>query len=123
MSKDGLIRLPDKVAAALLQALESINAVRDYRLVLQRPERNRPPNHDRMNDYNVIWRGRHIGRIWRHEYRNHPREGLGPWHWYWQTERLGRETEGHTLTLEAAMTDFRRAWDRSAQGGEATARR
>ena len=39
---DGLIRLPDKVAAALLQALESINAVRDYRLVLQRPERDRP---------------------------------------------------------------------------------
>jgi hypothetical protein len=57
MPKDGLIRLPDKVAAALLQALESINVARDYRLVLQRPERDRPPGHDRMNDYNVYGEG------------------------------------------------------------------
>jgi hypothetical protein len=76
---DGLIRWPDKIAAALLQALESINAVRDSRLVLA--ESDRPPGHDRKNDYNVLWRWRHIGRVWRHEYRNHPRTGMGPWHW------------------------------------------
>jgi hypothetical protein len=33
MSKNGLIRLPDKVAAALLQALAGIDAVRNDRLV------------------------------------------------------------------------------------------
>ena len=40
---------------------------------------------------------------------------LGPWHWYWQLERLETETEGHAPTLESAMVDFRRAWDRSPQ--------
>jgi hypothetical protein len=111
MPKDGLIRLPDKVAAALLQALASIDAVRNDRLVLQRPERDRRPEMDRTKDYDVLWRGRAIGRIWFHKYTMHPWEGLGPWHWDWQLERLGPVTGGHARTLEAAMADFRRAWD------------
>ena len=68
MPKDGLIRLPDKIADALLQALAGIEAVRNDRLVLQRPDHDRPPNHDRKTDYNVLWRGRWIGLIWKHEY-------------------------------------------------------
>src|SRR4029077_13273577 len=77
-------------------------------IVLQRPKHDRLPGNDRQNDYNVLWRGRSIGRIWRHEYRNHPRSGLGPWHWYWQLERIGRETEGHAL---------RRRWPISGRRG------
>jgi hypothetical protein len=111
MPKRTLIRLPDKIAAALLQALAGIDAVRNDRLVLQRPERDRRPGMDRTKDYNVLWRGREIGRIWFHEYKLHPWERFGPWHWDWQLERLGPHTEGHAATLEAAMADFRKAWD------------
>jgi hypothetical protein len=111
MPKRTLIRLPDKVAATLLEALSSIDAVRNDRLVLRRPDHDRRPGMDRTKDYDVLWRGRESGRIWFHEYRLHPWEGLGPWHWDWQLERLGPHTEGHAPTLEAAMADFRKAWD------------
>jgi hypothetical protein len=111
MPKRALIPLPDRVAAALLDALVSIDDARNDRLVLQRPDHDRRPEMDRTKDYNVLWRGREIGRIWFHEYRLHPWEDLGPWHWDWQLERLGPHTKGHAPTLEAAMADFRRAWD------------
>ena len=75
-----------------------------------------------MNDYNALWRGQHIGRIWRHEYQNHPWTGFGSWYWYWQLERLEREIEAHAPTLESAMADFRRVRNLSPQSGEATAR-
>lgn len=109
--KDRLIALPDRVAAALLQALASIDDARNHRLVLQRPETRRPPCTDRDGDYRVLWRGRPIGRIWQHDYTNHPWTGLGPWHWYWRMERGLPEVEGHAETLEAAMADFRKSWD------------
>ena len=110
MPKHTPIPLRDKIAAALLQALAGIGAVRNDRLVLQRPDIDRRPGLDRTKDYNVLWRGRCIGRIWCHEYKLHPWEGLGPWHWDWQWDRLG-VTKGHAPTLEAAMADFRKAWD------------
>src|SRR6478735_4185645 len=111
MPKRTLIPLPDKIAAAMLQALAGIDAVRNDRLVLQRPDIDRRPEMDRTKDYRVLWRGREIGRIWFHKYTLHPWEGLGPWHWEWQLERWGAVTKGHSPTLEAAMADFRRAWD------------
>jgi hypothetical protein len=111
MPKRPLIRLPDKVAASLLDALVSIDTARGERLVLRRPDHDRRPEMDRTKDYNVLWRGSEIGRIWYHVYTRHPWEGLGPWHWDWQLERHGPWTKGHAPTLEAAMADFRRAWD------------
>jgi len=81
--------------------------------VLQRPEIDRPPEPDRTVDYNVLWRGRVIGRIWRHEYENHPREGQGPWHWDWRMDRDSPWSEGHAPTLETAMADLRRTWNAS----------
>jgi hypothetical protein len=115
-----LIPLPMQVAVSMLQALASINAA--YKLSLQRPGYGRPPGHDAASDYNVMWCGRNIGRVWRYEYQNHPWDGMGPWHWYWELERHSGRTEGHAPTLESAMADFRRAWDSSRQSAKATAR-
>jgi hypothetical protein len=109
--KDGLVRLPDNVAADLLTAWASIDAAMNDRLVLQRVGYRRPPCTHGDGDYNVMRRGKVIGRIWRHEYTRHPWEGLGPWHWDWRINRASPWSEGHAPTLEAAMADFRTAWD------------
>src|SRR4051794_4526810 len=68
MPKRTLIPLPDKIAAAMLQARTSITAALDNRLVLQTPDIDRPPGYDRKTDYRVLWRGKAIGRIWMHDY-------------------------------------------------------
>jgi len=34
------------------------------------------------------------------------------WHWKWSNVPRRPDTTGHAPTLEAAMADFRRAWDR-----------
>jgi hypothetical protein len=109
--KDGVRRLPDHIVAPLLRALMCIPRRPDSRLTLQRLDHDRAPNWDRKNDYNVIWRGQPIGRIWRHEYNNHSWAGMGPWHWSWHGVADRPDTTGHAPTLEAAMADFRRAWD------------
>jgi hypothetical protein len=103
-------RLPDDVAAQLLRALECIPAPQE-RLALQRADQPRPPGFDQQNDYNVMWKGRQIGRVWRHAYDNHPWSGKGPWHWYWRNVPGRIDASGHGPTLESVMADFRRAWD------------
>ena len=116
MSKDGLKRLPDSIVAPLLRALVCIPRRPDNRLTLQRADGPRPPSLDQKNDYNVVWRGHSIGRIWRYEYPGHPWTGLGPWHWYWRSVPDRTDTTGHGPTLEAVMADFRRVWDRPESG-------
>jgi hypothetical protein len=82
-------------------------------LSLQRVDYPRPPALDPKTDYNVLWKGRPIGRMWKHRYDNHPWASKPDWHWYWGTR--GGRIEGHAPTLESAMADFRRAWDRTRQ--------
>jgi hypothetical protein len=111
MPKHTLIPLPDRVAAALLDALVSITAALDNRLVLQAPDIDRPPDYDRKTDYRVLWRGGTVGRIWKHDYAAERWAGLGPWHWYCEWGHQDRTPTAHAPTLEAAMADFRKAWD------------
>jgi hypothetical protein len=80
--KDGLVTLPDHVTAGLLRALMSIRRKPESRLLLQRSEYGRAPGYDQQNDYNVVWQGRWVGRIWRYDYPNHTWTGLGSWHWH-----------------------------------------
>jgi len=101
----------------LLRAVMCISP-RDKRLYLRRADHPRRPGLDQQNDYDIIWRGKQVGRIWRYEYPNHPWTGLGPWHWRRCNER-GRDAEGHGPTLEAVMADFRRAWDAVQKRGAA----
>lgn len=114
MRDDNFQRLPESVTATLLRALMTIRPRPDNRLTLQRPEEDRAPGWDRLTDYHVIWRGQRIGRVWQYAYVNHPWTGLGPWHWQWSSVPGKPNTEGHAPTLEAAMADFRRAWDASS---------
>lgn len=111
---DGLKRLPDHVVAPLLRALMTIPRRPDARLILQKVEPGRPPGWDRQPDYNVLFRGRAIGRIWRFEYPDSGEMGRHPWHWRWREVEGRADTAGHAPTLEAAMTDFRKAWDTPA---------
>jgi hypothetical protein len=62
MPKDGLKRLPDHIVPLLLRALMSI-ASRNDRLALQRAEFGRAPGWHDDKDFNVVWRGRPVGRI------------------------------------------------------------
>jgi hypothetical protein len=106
MSKDGLKRLPDSIVAPLLRALVCIPRRPDHRLTLQRADGPRPPSFDQNNDYNVLWRGRPIGRIWKYEYPNHTWTGLGPWHWGWRSVPDRPDMTGHGPNLEAVMQTF-----------------
>jgi hypothetical protein len=117
--KDGLVRLPDHVTATLLRALMSIRPRPESRLMLQRIDYGRPPGWDAKTDFNVHFRGREIGRIWRHEYKDHGDYSRHPWHWYFRGVPGRPDTTGHAPTLEAAMADFRKAWDAASESGVA----
>jgi len=105
MPKDGLRPLPDDIVAPLLRALVTIRPQPEARLYLGRSERGRPPDWDASNDYNVMFRDRHVGRIWRAEWRDYP------WHWDIRPRDESGIDWGHSMTLVEAMQDFRRAWD------------
>ena len=117
MPNDGLRKLPDHVVAPLLRALMCIPRTPDNRLILKPAAEGRPPNWDKTADFDVLLRGRRIGRVWRFDYTHvtsGPRAGY-PWHWYWRSVEGRDDAEGDAPTLEAAMADFRRAWDRPAE--------
>jgi hypothetical protein len=110
MGKDGLIRLPDQMCAAMLRVLLHIRHTPEARLRLVRPERARAPVWSIPNaDYDVTYRGEKVGRIWRFVYRREPHEAF-PWHWDIQSENRKHEF-GHALTLHEAMEQFRATWD------------
>ena len=117
--QDGLVRLPDHVTASLLRALMCIRPRPESRLILHPTDYDRPPAFDAKTDFDVLFRGGVVGRMWRHEYRNHPWQRLGPWHWDFRDAAGGKSIEGHAPTLQAAMADFRSAWDRARDSGVA----
>jgi hypothetical protein len=122
MPKDGLRRLPDHIVAPLLRALMCIPRTRDARLILQRPDEPRPPVRqlERDADFNVLWQGQIIGRIWRCDYSRDTSGDMARylWHWRWQHVDDRADAQGHAPTLESAMADFRRAWDLSKPEAE-----
>ena len=54
--------------APLLRALACIPRTADTRLLLVKRTDGRPPGWDRENDYDVVFRGRKVGRIWKYDY-------------------------------------------------------
>jgi hypothetical protein len=114
MPKDGLRRLPDHVVAPLLRALMTIPRRPASRLLLQRRTPGRPPGWDREPDYDVMFRGRAIGRIWRFDYARSCGGEMAQhlWHWQWRDVPERADMTGNAPTLEAAMAGFRQAWDR-----------
>ena len=112
MPKDGLRPLPDDIVAPLLRALVTLRPTPENRLYLQRSEYGRAPGWDAATDYNVVYRDRPIGRIWRHIYERHEWQDC-PWHWSMRGDgnAMSDEDWGHSMTLTEAMEQFRRAWD------------
>jgi hypothetical protein len=112
MPKDGLRGLQNHVVAPLLRALACIPRTPDSRLLLRdRTKDHRPPGHGEL-DYDVIFRERPIGRIWKFDYTGDTTTGPRAdylWHWYWRDMDGKKDTHGHSPTLEAAMADFRRS--------------
>ena len=82
----------------------------DSRLVLQRALEPRPPFWDTTNDFNVMWRGRKVGKI---DLDLKPYAGQEhiPWRWFMNDEERKRMASGRTATREEAMAAFRKAFD------------
>jgi hypothetical protein len=113
---DGLKPLPDHVLAPLLRALASIPRTADQRLVLRKVTDTRPPCWSLENDYDVMFRGRKVGRIWMFDYTGKSGGEMGRWLWHWD-RRNGegrKDTSGHCGSLHEAMAQFRAAWDAPA---------
>jgi hypothetical protein len=119
--KDGLARLPDHVVAHLMRALTHVRHTPQNRLLLIPPDAPRGPvvSDARNADYDVCWRGRKVGRVWRYDYVRNPGEGF-PWHWSLNAEER-KSDWGHCLTLHEAMEQFRNAWDLSAPDAQESA--
>jgi hypothetical protein len=110
MPKDGLVRLPDHIVAPLLRALMHIRHTPQSRLLLEHPTEGRAPGWNITTDFDVLWRGQKVGRIWRHIY---VREAFEEFPWHWDITAANRRHEwGHSLTLHEAMEQLRLAWDR-----------
>jgi len=78
----------------------------------------RPPGWDKEDDYDIAFRGRKVGRIWRYDYtaKASGDRARYQWHWHSRDVEAGKDIEGDAPTLEAAMADFRRAWDTPGGG-------
>ena len=63
---DGLKPLPDHVLAPLLRL--GVHPAYRRHEVDAAQDGQRPPGWDAANDYDVVFRGRKAGRIWRHDY-------------------------------------------------------
>jgi hypothetical protein len=109
---DGLKPLPQQIIAPLLRALACIPRTVHSRLLLRKVESGRPPGWD-DNDYDVLFRGQRVGRIWCFDYtgRASGDRARYRWHWYCRDIQCRKDTEGDAPTLETAMADFRRTWD------------
>jgi hypothetical protein len=108
--------LPDHALAPLLRALACIPRTADARLLLRKVQEGRRPGMDSESDFDVVFRGRKVGRIWRYDYAG-ARSDEGArylWHWYIRGVEGRADIDGHAATFDAAMADFRRAWDAPA---------
>jgi hypothetical protein len=116
MPKDGLRRLPDHIVPLLLRALMTIPRRPDNRLILQKPDDPRPPVHrlEKGADFNVVWRDRVVGRIWRCDYAGSTGGNYARYHWHWAlAQRRGtprhdggmrRRSNPRWLTFDACGT-------------------
>ena len=70
----------------------------------------RPPGYDRENDYDVVFRGRKVGRIWKYDYTGKTSGEMARWlwHWDWRNVEGRKDADGHCGSLAQAMADFRR---------------
>ena len=66
---DALRPLPDHVLAPLLRALACIPRTAETRLARRKVREGRRPGMDAANDFDVMFRDRKVGRIWRFDYR------------------------------------------------------
>jgi hypothetical protein len=95
-----------------MRALVHVRHTPEARLLLQHPENDRAPVWNRKLDYDVIFRGQKVGRVWRFDYQRDRREG---WPWHWDITCDDRKNEwGDAFTLVEAMEQFRATWDRLA---------
>jgi len=72
----------------------------------------RDPDAVRSEGYNVLFEGRHVGRIYK-AVSHAPREA--PWFWgldFFEWQGSDGPQYGNVATLEAAKQAFRAAWDR-----------
>ncbi len=96
-----------------MRALACIPRTADTRLMLVKRTDGRPPGYDRENDYDVVFRGRKVGRIWKYDYTGKVSGEMARWlwHWDWRDVEGRKDAEGHCGSLAHAMPQFRAVWD------------
>lgn len=111
---DGLRRLPEEVAAALVQALAALpEPARDERLLLRPAGWVHPSEEHERDKFYVFCRGERVGFI------KHSRWYVGedtPWIWNLD---VANAPDQKAATREQAMADFRRAWNAERRSGNA----
>ena len=110
MPKDGLKRLPDQVVAPLLRALMMIPRRPDSRLILRPADEPRPPVHrfEKDSDFNVLWRDRIVGRIWKCDYTGSTSGEIARYLWHWRRQHAEfRQTFVTLLRLRRRVTSLR----------------
>jgi len=97
--------------SALLGALAVLFVPRGERLLLRRAERLRAPYWDTANDndYDVVWRGKRVGRIDR-DPTPHESEVHVPWRWFLDVTPKQAGKHGRAATLGEAREALRQAW-------------
>jgi hypothetical protein len=72
----------------------------------------RAPLWETTDDYNVVWVGEKVGRIYRHPACFEARQFGTPWYWGFGHPAFRVGASGHVATKEAALAAFRAAWDK-----------
>lgn len=107
---DRLKPLPQHVVAPLLRALACIARRPESRLVLQPAREARPPFYNLVDDYNVMHRGRRVGRI-SFNHKPYADEMQLRWRWFLNDTQRNRMADGRTATRAEAMAAFRHQFD------------
>jgi len=94
----------------LLRALMSIPRRPESSLALVPVKEARPPYYDLRDDYNVMFRGRRVGRI-RFDHKLYPNEAHVPWRWFLNDTERNLLADGRAVTRAEAMAAFRKAFD------------
>jgi hypothetical protein len=109
--RDGIRLLPKRITETLVRAFAALPAVNTDVLILQPAAEPRAPLWEIKDDYNVLWMGEKVGRIYLNLESFEAREFNRPWYWGFSHPTLGRSAYGRVATRQAAMAALRAAWD------------
>jgi hypothetical protein len=92
--RDGIRLLPQRITETLVRAFAALPAVNTDVLILQPAAEPRAPLWEIKDDYNVLWMGEKVGRIYLNIESFEAREFNRPRYWGFSHPTLGRSVYG-----------------------------